>query len=152
VGKLKDIVFSIDYTPRQIRINEDILEKLREGAELGLVGESLAYHAGLTIQEYRQLDQLDHRVSLAVVAGKSDGERKLAQAIFDAATNGDSKMALEVLKHRHGWTSTQIVKNEHTGVNGGPIALSAVDFRNLSDDELAQVRASLEKAAKQLPE
>ena len=37
------------------------------------------------------------------------------------------------------------IVNEHTGKDGGPIALAAVDLKNLSDDELAQMQALMGK-------
>ena len=37
---------------------------------------------------------------------------------------------------------------EHTGAGGGPIALAAVDLKNLSDDELANMNRLLAKAGK----
>jgi hypothetical protein len=39
------------------------------------------------------------------------------------------------------------IVNEHTGKDGGPIALAAVDLKNLSDDELAQMQALMGKVA-----
>jgi hypothetical protein len=38
---------------------------------------------------------------------------------------------------------------EHTGANGGPIALAAVDLKNLSDDELENMSRLLAKAGSQ---
>jgi len=37
------------------------------------------------------------------------------------------------------------ITNEHTGVDGGPIALAAVDLKNLSDKELAEMKALMAK-------
>ena len=40
------------------------------------------------------------------------------------------------------------VVQEHTGANGGPIALAAVDLKGLSDDELQNMKLLLAKAGK----
>lgn len=143
---LQQHVYSLDYTPREVKATEEVLNKIYEGAALGLSGDSLAYHAGLTMTEFRQLNQLDPRLEHASIAGKADAERELAMVMRNAARNGDSKAALEILKHKHGWQVTQTIKNEHTGANGGPITLAAVDFRGLSDDELQAMKKMLEKS------
>ena len=147
MSSLQDRVYSLDYRPREVRANEEVLTKLYEAAALGLRNESMAYHAGLTITEFRQLQQLDARVEEAVVAGKADAERELAMVMRKAALDGDAKTALEILKHKHNWVASQVVKNEHTGANGGPINLAAVDFRGLSNDELQTMKKMLEKSA-----
>jgi hypothetical protein len=38
------------------------------------------------------------------------------------------------------------VTQEHTGADGGPIALAAVDLKNLSDEELAAMKTLMAKA------
>lgn len=144
---LQDRIYSLEYTPREVRTTEGILDKLYDGAYLGLRNESLAYYAGLTPSEYRQLEQLDPRIEHAIVAGKTDSEAELSEVMLKAARNGDAKTALEILKHRHNWAATQVVKNEHTGANGGPIALAAVDLRSLNQEELQQMKQLMEKAA-----
>lgn len=144
---LQTRIFSLDFTPRKVRATEEMLNKLYEGSSLGLKGDSLAYHAGLTTTEYRQLEQFDARVEHAIIAGKADAERELASVLRAAALDGDAKTALEILKHKHNWSAAQVVKNEHTGANGGPITLAAVDFRNLSNEELQDMRKMLEKSA-----
>lgn len=144
---LQTRVFSLEYKARDVKANEETLTKIYEGARLGLQDAGLAYHAELTLFEFRQLEQLDPRVEAAVVAGKADAEYELASTLRAAALMGDAKTALEILKHKHGWAATQVVKNEHTGANGGPLTFAAVDLRGLSDDELQQMKKMLQKAA-----
>lgn len=144
---LQTRIYSLDYEPRKVRATEEMLNKLYEGSALGLKGESLAYHAGMTMSEFRQLEQLDARVEHAVIAGKADAERELSTVLLNAAKEGDAKTALEILKHKHGWQSTSTVKNEISGANGGPITLAAVDLRSLNQDELQQMKQLMEKAA-----
>lgn len=149
---LQTRIYSLEHKPRTLRATQETLDKLYEGAAIGLRKESLAYYAGMTMPEFRQLEQIDVRVAEAVIAGKADAEQELAGILMDAARNGDAKTALEILKHKHDWVAAQVVKNEHTGSNGGPIAMAAVDFRNLSNDELQTMKQMLEKSAGGSPE
>lgn len=57
------------------------------------------------------------------------------------------------LAHHYRWRAKAVspkeygdkIVNEHTGKDGGPIALAAVDLKNLSDSELAQMQALMGK-------
>jgi hypothetical protein len=49
---------------------------------------------------------------MAAQKGKADGEIELSQILRNAALNGDAKMALEVLKHQHGWVAKQAISVE----------------------------------------
>jgi hypothetical protein len=62
--------------------------------------------------EYRQLTQLDPVVEIAAQKGKADGEIEMAKIVRSAALEGDAKMALEVLKHQHGWVAKQAISVE----------------------------------------
>ena len=143
---LQDRIYSIDVTPKKLRTNQHTLDRVYEGAKLGLKMASMAYHAELTESELRQLEQLDPRVSEAIAAGRADQEMELSGLMMEAARNGDSKASLEILKAKHGWVSAQVIKNEVTGANGGPVQLAALDFRNLSNDEIETALKLLEKA------
>jgi hypothetical protein len=142
---LQDRIYSIDATPKKLRTDQQTLDRVYEGAKLGLKMASMAYHAELTESELRQLEQLDPRVSEAISAGRADQEMELSRLMMDAARNGDSKSALEILKCKHGWISASVVKNELSGPDGGPVQLSAVDFRSLSNDEIETMQKLLEK-------
>jgi hypothetical protein len=49
---------------------------------------------------------------MAAQKGKADGEIEMANIIRNAALDGDAKMALEVLKHQHGWVAKQAISVE----------------------------------------
>jgi hypothetical protein len=59
------------------------------------------------------------------------------------------------LAHHYRWRAKAIaprdygdrVTNEHTGAGGGPIALAAIDMKNLSDEELDNIQRLLAKAS-----
>jgi hypothetical protein len=57
--------------------------------------------------EYRQLCQLDPLADIAAQKGKADAEIEMSTQLHDAAMSGDSKAALAILQHVHGWTAKQ---------------------------------------------
>jgi hypothetical protein len=103
---------SIPFTPRKVEATESRLKAVYDAAKLGLKGDTLALAAGMLPTEYRQLTQLDPVVEMAAQKGKADGEIELSQILRNAALNGDAKMALEVLKHQHGWVAKQAISVE----------------------------------------
>jgi hypothetical protein len=46
---------------------------------------------------------------MAAQKGKADGERQLSEVMHEAALAGDAKVALEILKHQHGWVAKQAI-------------------------------------------
>ena len=103
---------SLPYEPRQIEATEKNLELIYDAARKGLKGDALAYAAGLTPQEYRRLIQLDPIAEYAEYKGRAEGEAEMAAVLRTAALAGDTKAALEVLKHAHGWVAKQAVSVE----------------------------------------
>jgi hypothetical protein len=103
---------SIPFTPRKIEATESRLKAVYDAAKLGLKGDTLALAAGMLPTEYRQLTQLDPVVEMAAQKGKADGEIEMANIMRAAALEGDAKMALEVLKHQHGWVAKQAISVE----------------------------------------
>ena len=103
---------SIPFTPRKVQATESRLKAVYDAAKLGLKGDALALAAGMLPIEYRQLTQLDPVVEMAAQKGKADGEIEMANIMRKAALEGDAKMALEVLKHQHGWVAKQAISVE----------------------------------------
>jgi hypothetical protein len=104
--------YSIPFTPRNVQATESRLKAVYDAAKLGLKGDSLALAAGMLPTEYRQLTQLDPVVEMAAQKGKADAEIEMANVVRGAALQGDAKMALEVLKHQHGWVAKQAISVE----------------------------------------
>jgi hypothetical protein len=98
---------SFAYEPRKLQATEARLQAIMDAAKLGLKGDSLALAAGMTPTEYRQLVLFDPIAEYAELKGRADGEREMAQVLHIAAKEGDSKAALEILKHQHGWVAKQ---------------------------------------------
>ena len=101
---------SLPYEPRKITATEAVLERIYFAARKGLKGDSLAYAAGLTPQEYRQLVQLDPIAEYAEHKGRAEGEAEMSEVLHKAAREGDTKAALDILKHVHKWTAPQSVQ------------------------------------------
>jgi len=101
---------SLPYEPRKITATEAVLERIYEAARKGLRGDNLAYAAGLTPQEYRHLMQLDPIAEYAEHKGRAESEAEMADVLRTAALQGDTKAALDILKHVHKWTAPQSVQ------------------------------------------
>lgn len=97
---------------RELKATPAVLERIYEGARLGLKGESLALAAGLLPEEFARLKLMDRTAEIAEMKGRADSEMSMSRVVFEAAENGDAKAALEFLKHRHSWVATQRMEVE----------------------------------------
>ena len=116
--------YSLPFTPERPQATEARLEAIYAAAKYGLKGDSLALAAGLTPAQYRRLHEFDPLVEMAELKGRSDGEYMAAKTLHDAATDGDSKAALEILKHQHGWVAKQSLE---VSVEGQISVLAALE-------------------------
>jgi len=92
---------SIPFKPRELKASQEVLDKIYEAAKLGLKGDALAFAADMLPMEYRRLCQMDGAAAIAEAKGRADSEV--------AALGGDSKAALALLQHVHGWVAkTQV--------------------------------------------
>ena len=99
--------YSLPFAPERVEATEARLEAIYEAARYGLKGDSLALRAGLTPAQYRRLQEFDPLVEMAEMKGRADGEFNAAKTLYDAAAEGDSTAALNILKHQHGWVAKQ---------------------------------------------
>lgn len=99
--------YSLPFTPERVEATEARLEAIYEAAKYGLKGDSLALRAGLTPAQYRRLQEFDPLVEMAEMKGRADGEWMAAKTLHEAAAEGDTKAALDILKHSHGWVAKQ---------------------------------------------
>jgi hypothetical protein len=53
---------------------------------------------------------LDPIAELAELKGRADGELSMSNKLHEAAEAGDSRAALEILKHAYGWVAKQQVQ------------------------------------------
>jgi len=99
--------YSLPFTPERVEATEARLEAIYEAARYGLKGDSLAMAAGLTPKQFRALAEMDPLVEMAEMKGRSEGEWIAAKTLHEAARDGDTKAALDILKHNHGWVAKQ---------------------------------------------
>lgn len=99
--------YSLPYTPDRPKATEARLEAIYAAARYGLKGDSLAMAAGLMPSQYRYLQEFDPLVEMAEMKGRAESEMSAAKTLYDAAAAGDTKAALDILKHQHGWVAKQ---------------------------------------------
>ena len=102
--------YSMPFAPDRVEATEARLEAIYEAARYGLKGDSLAMRAGLTPRQYRLMAEFDPLVDLAEMKGRADGEWTAGKTLYAAAEAGDSRAALDILKHQHGWKAAQSVE------------------------------------------
>ena len=105
---------SIPFSPRKVEATESRLQAIYDAAALGLKGDSLALAAGMLPLEFRQLCELDSVAEMAVLKGRADSEIEASSHLREAARAGDSKAALAILQHVHGWTARQEISVDIT--------------------------------------
>jgi hypothetical protein len=120
---------SLPITAREIKATEAVLERLYNAAKLGLKGDNLALNAGLLPVEFRRLCQLDPIADLAVRKGYADAEGEMSQVVYAAARTGDTKAAMDMLKHRHDWTAAQKIEVSGSQAISITLALQAAEQR-----------------------
>ena len=64
--------------------------------------------------EFRQLCELDPAADMAAMKGRADSEMEASAHLRNAARAGDSKAALAILQHAHGWTARQEISVDIT--------------------------------------
>ena len=99
---------------RELKATPDVLERVYQASRLGLRGDALALRAGMLPVEFARLKLMDPMADLAEMKGRADAEGDLASTLMAAALDGDTKVALEFLRHRHDWVAKQQVQVDVT--------------------------------------
>ena len=133
---------SIPFEPRELRASDEVLEAIYQAAKLGIKGDALAFAAGLLPIEYRRLQALDTRASIAEAKGRADSEVEVASAVRTAALEGDTKAGLALLSVLHEWVPKQQINVDIKSQISITEALReaerrVIEGRVLSDEELA---------------
>lgn len=76
--------------------------------------------------------------------GKARANSMVGKTLFQKAVDGDTGAAIWWSKTQLRWKETTV--NEHTGKDGAPLSIAAIDVKGLSDAELQQVYQLLSKA------
>jgi hypothetical protein len=137
---------SLPFEPREIKATESRLQAIYDAAALGLKGDSLALAAGMLPTEYRRLCQMDPLAEMAEAKGRADAEAEAAGQLREAARNGDSKAALSLLQHVHGWVAKQQVQVDVTQQISVIAALQEAESRVINGRVLSSTPAALTHA------
>ena len=119
----------LPVTARELKATPDALERIYENAKLGLRGDALALAAGMLPVELARLKLMDPIAELAEMKGRADSEMTMSRTLYEAAANGDSKAALEFLRHRHDWVAKQRVEVEGSAQISITVALEEAQKR-----------------------
>lgn len=144
-------MLSLHFSPREVKATESRLLRIYQAARLGLSQNAIALRSGMLPAELRKLCQLDPAVEIAIEQGQADSEATMAQVVYDAALDGDAKMALEFLKHKHAWVAKQQVQVDVTQQISIITAMEQADTRvnaglvidmepNNADDSIQRIR------------
>lgn len=101
-------------------------------------------HIAALIRDGISVDTLTTHFSVELISGKAKANAGVGRTLHQRAMAGDTTAAIWWSKTQMRWRETQHV--EHTGKDGGAITVASVDFKNLSDAELAQMQALMSKA------
>lgn len=134
---------SLPLTTREIKATEQRLLEIYNAAALGLKGDNLALAAGMLPVEYRRLCEMDPMAAMAEAKGRADSESEAAMQLRDAARNGDSKAALAILQHVHGWAAKQQVQIDVTQQISITAALQEAESRVINGRVLQGTQAAL---------
>ena len=96
------------------------------------------------IRDGISLDTLRKRFPRELSVGKAKANAQATKTAFQKVISGDTAMIKYWCATQVGWRETQ--HHEVTGAGGGPIAVTNMDLKSLSDAELAQMQALLQKA------
>lgn len=97
------------------------------------------------IRDGIHLDTLRTHFASELETGKAKANAQVGKSMFQKAMAGDTTTQIWWSKCQMGWKEPP-KQLEHTGANGGAIAVASVDFKGLSDAELAQMQALMQKA------
>ena len=129
----------LPITARELKATPATLERIYEGAKLGLRGDSLALAAGLLPVELARLKLMDPIAEIAEMKGRADSEMTMSRTLYEAAEGGDSKAALEFLRHRHEWQAAQRIQVDVAQSISITAALEQAEKRVLSAVEDAKI-------------
>ena len=140
----------LPVTARELKATPEALERIYEGAKLGLRGDSLALAAGMLPVELARLKLMDPIAEIAEMKGRADSEMAMSKTLYSAAEDGDAKAALEFLRHRHDWVAKQQVQVDVSQAISITAALENADRRVASVvEDAVEIRRPLARA---LPE
>ena len=89
-------------------------------------------------------DTLRTHFAAELVSGKAKANGQIGKTLFQKAMDGDTASLIWWSKAQMRWAETQ--KHEHTGADGAPIQVAALDATKLSTAALAEILAAKDAA------
>ena len=131
-----------------------ICDMIVEGNSLTHIAKTVGVHVSALVRWVENDPQRSALVREARVRSAKIWDER-AEAVIAAAPDKFELERARELAHHYRWRAKAIapreygdkVTQEHTGKDGGPIALAAVDLRGLKDDELDHMQRLLAKAS-----
>ena len=142
----------LPVTARELKATPDALERIYENAKLGLRGDALALAAGMLPVELARLKLMDPIAELAEMKGRADSEMTMSKTLYEAAEAGDSKAALEFLRHRLDWVAKQQVQVDVTQSISITAALEMAEKRVRAAEAIEDAVEIVKPLARALPE
>jgi transposase-like protein len=131
-----------------------ICDMISTGESLTAVANEIGIHTANLIRWIENDSQRSARAREARVRSARIWDEKAERVIAEAPDKFELDRA-QALAHHYRWRAKAIaprdygdkVQQEHTGAGGGPIAIAAVDLRNLTDAELENMNLLMSKAS-----
>jgi hypothetical protein len=126
---------------KRIRIDVGEVEKL---CTLHCTDEEIAGFLGVSLRTFARRKQQPAFVE-AMERGKAKGRLSLRRSLWNLAMKGNPAANIFLSKNLLGYRD--VLSNEHSGPNGGPIAIdNEPDYSRFTEEELDQLEALHKKA------
>lgn len=130
-----------------------ICELITAGESMTAIAAQIGVHISILIDWNENDPQRFARMRMARQRSARLWDERAERVVAMAGDQFELNKARE-LAHHYRWRAKAIapreygdkVTQEHTGADGGPIAIAAVDLKNLSDDELENMQRLMLKA------
>lgn len=101
-------------------------------------------HIAVLLRDGISIDTLRKHFASELLRGKAMANGQIGKTLFQKAMAGDTTAMIWWTKSQMRWAETQ--KHEHTGADGAPIQLDAIDARQLSTEALAEIMKARDAA------
>lgn len=133
---------------------DKVCELITAGDSMTAIAAQIGVHISTLIEWSEQDAQRSARMREARQRSARVWDERAEYVITTAGDPFELNKAKE-LAHHYRWRAKAIapreygdkVTQEHTGADGGPIAIAAVDLKNLSDEELENMQRLMMKAS-----
>ena len=103
--------------------NDDYIKIATTAAAFGATHEQIAAHIGVHLNTFKKWMKEKEELMSSVKKAKDEADLKVVESLYKRATSGETTACIFWLKNRQKdqWRDKQ--EREHTGPDGGPIAI-----------------------------